>query len=445
MKKTHNNYCISRGYDIKLKGNAALQMCHFEADTLTICPPDFRWISPKLLVKENDEVQIGTPLFADKNDERVVIVSPAHAMVSKIIRGEKRAVLGIDLQVITRNPILKVADVNPELRDELLKMLLRYGLFPLIRQRPFSIIPNPDSVPKAIFVPCFDSSPLAPDCNFLIKNHFDDFYEGVRRLKMLCKRICLCLNPKLDNVGFEATQDVDLYYFKGPHPAGNVGTQMNRISPINKGETVWYIRPQELAVIGRFFLKKELCFEKMVALTGPCVPNPSYYQMTYGTDCSKLFSSCTLDNTRKICGNVLTGKEITDIPAIGFYDNQLTILPEGGEREFLGWLLPGCRKWSISHTFSAWLTPRKYFPISTSLNGGKRTLVMTDVYDKVFPLDIIPLALLKACLAKDVEMMENLGIYEVDDEDFALCEMICPSKTDWQQIIRDALFYIKNN
>lgn len=438
-------YYISKGYNIQLKGDAKQELHQLFPDFFYVHPSDFRWLTPKLLVAEGDEVQIGTPLFADKNNAEMVVVSPICGTVKQIVRGEKRVIQAIVLGRNSDTCSLPQSVERPTDRASLLRLLLQYGLFPFFRQRPFSTIPNPEVMPKAIFIPCFDSAPLAPDYNFLMQNRFDDFYEGIRLLKMLCPRLCLCMNRDLDNIAFRATADVEHYFFQGPHPAGNVGTHIHKVSPINKGETVWYIQPQDVATIGHLFLKNELSFEKIIAVTGPCIDKPAYWQMIYGADCSSLFDIKGERKVRKISGNILTGSQLFDFPSVRFYDSQITMIPEGGEREFMGWLLPGLKKWSLSHTFLSWLGIRDKYDFSTSLQGGHRNFVMTDIYEKVFPFDIIPLSLLKACITKDIEMMENLGIYEVDDEDFALCEVVCPSKMNCQQIIRDALFYLKNN
>ena len=213
------------------------------------------------------------------------------------------------------------------------------------------------------------------------------------------------------------------------------------IKEINKGDIVWYIDPQEVARIGQFFAEHTLQFGKTAALTGPVVKNPGYFHTVYGADLTALLTdNLTQENVRLISGSVLSGSKLGKCPTLGFYDRQVTVIAEGGQREILGWLLPGLKKWSLSHTFLSWLTPKRTYDVSTSLHGGRRAVMMTDVYDKAFPLDLMPLQLLKACEIKDVEQMEALGIYEVDSEDFALCELVCPSKKEWQRIVEDAIF-----
>ena len=252
------------------------------------------------------------------------------------------------------------------------------------------------------------------------------------------------MQENTDNQIFEATENIQMHYFGGPHPAGNVGTQIHRIDPLDKGETVWFLDPQEVARIGHFFSRHVLQFGKTAALTGPAVKNTGYFDTIYGADLSALFAdNLTQENVRIISGSILSGSKLGNSPTLAFHDRQITVIAEGGQREILGWLLPGLKKWSLSHTFLSWLTPKRTYDVNTSLHGGRRAVMMTDVYDKVFPFDLMPLQLLKACEIKDIEQMEALGIYEVDSEDFALCELVCPSKKEWQQIVEDALLELK--
>lgn len=444
------NFRISKGLDIRLDGAARREVQPLRTVRYYVSPSDFRWLKPQLRVQAGSEVEVGTPLFCSKEDERVVVVSPVKGTVREIVRGERRSVETIAIEAFPSDPFRKQLDFpKPESSDEVASLLLENGLWPYLRQRPFSVTPSPDSHPKSLFISCFDSAPLAPEHDFLLQRRTEEFREGVRILHQLVGAGCpihLCLRDGAENACFEAVEDVHFHYFSGPHPAGNVGTQIHRIDPIDKGECVWYIHSQDVAAIGRFFLTHVLSFEKMVAVAGPCIKSPRYYTMVYGADISTILQEqIEENNVRIISGNILTGKQLSQFPHVGLYDTQLTAIPEGGEREFIGWLLPGFRKWSLSHTFTAWVFRRKTFSHNTSLHGGRRAFVMTDVYEKVFPFEILPMQLLKACLADDIEQMEELGIYEVDDEDFALCEVVCPSKMECQKIIRTALHKIYKN
>ena len=465
------DFKVRRGLDLRL-GGAAVE----SIETLTmpeychIRPSDFRWMKPRLLVAEGDSVDIGTPIFADKADERIRVVSPVKGSVKEIIRGEKRVIECISIAVNHDIKVtVPVAFEDSEEKKKLRLLLLQYGLWPCLRQRPFSVIPSPDAQPKAIFISCFDTAPLAPSMHFLLQGKEKHFAIGLQKLQQVAggdTPIHLCFKTDNNYQLIDTQNNTHIHHFSGPHPTGNVGPQIHRIAPLDKGESVWYIHPIDVARIGRFFQSHILGFDTLFALTGPAANNPHYYNSFYGVDLEDIIrQQISLKNEaeivekdinnnlsqkgkqakpsekhRIISGNILTGKQIQNHPSLRFYDHQLTLLQEGGDREIFGWLLPGFGKWSFSHTFLAWLNKRKVFNFSTSQHGDHRNFVMTDIYDKVFPFDNIPpLELLKACLTHDLDKMEELGIYEVDDEDFALCEVVCPSKMPCQEIVREGL------
>ena len=439
---------ITKGLDLKMDGTAMDRTLDFALPgTFHIRPADFRWLKPKLLVQAGDRVEIGTPLFCDKQDERIVIVSPVAGSVQEIVRGEKRVIEEITIARDADAPTETTVPFEPPTAGQTVrKLLLQSGLWPCLRQRPYSTVPNPDAKPKAVFVSCFDSNPLAPDFNVLMRGKEENFRQGIKMLQLASDNVPvhLCMQENTDNQIFEATENIQMHYFSGPHPAGNVGTQIHRIDPLDKGETVWFLDPQDVVRIGRFFANHILAFDKTAALTGPAVKNTGYFDTIYGADLSALFAdNLTQENVRVISGSVLSGSKLGDSPTLAFHDRQITVIAEGGQREILGWLLPGLKKWSLSHTFLSWLTPKRPYDVNTSLHGGRRAVMMTDVYDKVFPFDLMPLQLLKACEIKDIEQMEALGIYEVDSEDFALCELVCPSKKEWQQIVEEALYELR--
>ncbi|MBQ6155228.1 MAG: Na(+)-translocating NADH-quinone reductase subunit A [Bacteroidales bacterium] len=438
------NVNITKGLDLKLNGAAPDATLDFAlTDRFSIRPSDFRWLLPKLLVQAGDRVEIGTPLLCDKRDERIVIVSPMAGTAQEIVRGEKRVIEEVTIARDSESAIEATVDFDaPTDGDSVRKLVLQYGLWPCLRQRPFATIPNPDSKPKSVFIPCFDSNPLAPDFNVLMRGKEEYFRHGIQMLQIAASDvpIHLCMREGADNQLFESVENVQKHYFSGPHPAGNVGTHIHYLDPINKGDIIWYIDPQEVARIGQFFAEHTLQFVKIAALTGSVVKNPGYFSTVYGADLTALLmDNLTQENVRLISGSVLSGSKLGDSPTLRFHDRQITVIAEGGQREILGWLLPGLKKWSLSRTFLSWLTPKRTYDVNTSLHGGRRAIIMTDVYDKVFPFDLMPLQLLKACEIKDIEQMEALGIYEVDSEDFALCELVCPSKKEWQRIVETAI------
>ncbi|MBO4488515.1 MAG: Na(+)-translocating NADH-quinone reductase subunit A [Bacteroidales bacterium] len=443
-------YHITQGLDLKIAGAASDVMLELPlSDQFRVSPSDFRWLKAKLLVQPGDRVEIGTPLFCDKQDERIVVVSPVTGTVKEVVRGEKRVIEAITIDRDLDAPMSATVDFEePADGDSVRRLLLQHGLWSCLRQRPFAVIPQPDVLPKSVFVPCFDSNPLAPDYNVLLHGQEENFLYGLKMLQRAAGTAPthLCMREGADNQIFEKAKAVEKHYFSGPHPAGNVGTHIHLVDPIDKGDTVWFIHPQEVARIGQFFAKRVLQFKKTAALTGPEVSNTGYFRTVYGADLSALLANnLRQEKVRIISGSVLSGRQCQQPPVLGFYDQQMTVIAEGGKREILGWLLPGLKKWSLSRTFLAWLTPKRTYGVDTTLHGGRRAFMMTDVYDKVFPLDLLPLQLLKACEIKDIEQMESLGIYEVDSEDFALCELVCPSKKECQRIVEEGMKEIIDN
>ncbi|MFN2458402.1 MAG: Na(+)-translocating NADH-quinone reductase subunit A, partial [Chitinophagaceae bacterium] len=336
---------------------------------------------------------------------------------------------------------------NPEdlSRDDVIQLLLKSGCWPFIRQRPFGTIANPHQRPKSIFISAFDSNPLAPDNNLIMREATEDFQSGLDALKKLTDgSVHLNINGDAAPV-FTDAKGVVINKISGPHPSGNVGVQIHHIDPVNKGEVVWCISPQDVAVVGRLFNQGKFIASRIIALTGSQVKNPGYYRTIIGSAVKNIFADGGIKEgeNRIISGNVLTGKQISYDDYLNFYDSQLTVIPEGQEPEFMGWLAPGFNKFSMSRAFFSWLTPNKKHNLNTNMHGEERPFVISGEYEKVFPMDIYPVQLLKSILIEDVEMMENLGIYEVVEEDFALCEFVCTSKIESQHIIRRGLDLVR--
>lgn len=432
---------IKQGINIRLAGKAEMILRLFESDFHAIMPTDFPFLSPKLLIKEGDSVKIGTPLFCDKEQESIRLVAPVSGTITEIRRGEKRRIEAI---IIQNNKLYEAEEIQisaePE-REEIVDTLLRSGLWPMIRRRPFDSIANPWEPPRDIFISGFDSAPLAPDFRFIIQDKQKEFQKGLSIIRQLTEgKIYLSLPFGEDYSIFENIEHVELRYVKGHHPAGNIGTQIHHIAPIKKEEVVWYLDPWQITRIGHLFLHKQIEFTKRIPLCGSEIQTPQYLEIRDGASIGKVIrETIRQEHVRIISGNILTGQKIAPEGFVGFYDRQVTVIAEGGQRELLGWLLPGINKWSFSHTFLSFLFPKKEYKPNTSLQGGRRTLMMNDVYDHVFPFDILPVELYKACRIKDAQLMEKLGLYEITPEDVALCELICPSKIEWQQVIREGL------
>ncbi len=435
---------IKKGLNINLIGEAEKTIKQLTTDQFAIKPTDFIGVFPKLLIQEGDAVEAGSPLFIDKYRENILFTSPVSGKVREIKRGAKRVLLEIRIEADGKNTAIDFGAADPlQLkRDEVIEKLLKSGVWPFIRQRPYSVIANPADFPKAIFISTFDSSPLAPDNDFVLQGSEKAFQKGIDALTKLTKgKVHLNVNAKATTSSlFTNAKGVQINAFEGPHPAGNVGVQINKIDPINKGEVVWYLYPQDVAVIGKLFLSGKFDAERTIALTGSEVLKPAYYKTKLGANLESFIKNNVSDvEKRYISGNVLTGVKIDLDGYIGFYATQITVMKEGNYYEFFGWALPGFNKFSMSKSFPTYLFKNKKFALDTNLHGGERALVMTGEFEKVFPFDIYPLQLLKAIMIEDIDLMENLGIYEVDEEDFALCEVVDTSKTNIQEVVRKGL------
>lgn len=440
---------IKKGLNIHLAGEAVKTVSTVEAEVFAIKPADFPGVFPKLLVNAGDPVKAGSQLFYDKYRENIKFTSPISGRVSEIRRGAKRVLLEIKILPDSTQEYLDFGKVDPNklTRAEIIDKLLESGIWPMIRQRPYNVIASPDDNPKAIFISGFDTAPLAPDYNFIVDGQNQTFQAGIDALKKLTNgKIHLNLHADVTSSQvFTQCKNVEINYFKGPHPTGNVGVQINKLSPINKGDVVWHVRPAEVLTIGYLFIQGKFNAERIIALTGSEVLKPHYIKTKIGA-LARSFTTNNLNSgkLRYISGNPLTGTKIDREGFLGFYDSQVTILPEGDYFEFFGWALPGFGKFSFSKTFFSWLgSKKKKYTLDTNLHGGHRALVMTGQYEKVFPFDIYPMQLLKAIMAKNIDQMENLGIYEVVEEDFALCEFIDTSKTEMQAIVREGLDFLR--
>lgn len=436
---------LKKGLDIKIAGGAEKTLTPLP-DSLYygVKPVDFPGLTPKLNVKPGDKVMAGSPLFHDKLHPEVLFTSPVSGTVLQVSRGDRRKLLEVVVEK-SGDQFVSFGKSDPSVltRDQIKEALLKSGLWPAIRQRPYHIIANHNAVPKAIFISGFDTSPLAPDYGFVMDNSSPaSFNSGLLALKKLTDgKVNLILNGKGENSEvLKKAAGVEISHFSGPHPAGNVGIQIHHLNPVNKGELVWYVNLQDVLAIGRLFDEGNYNCERIIALTGSDVLKPQYYKVKSGASVTPLIKDSLKEGKHRfISGNVLTGAAIAEDGYLGYYDSQITVIPEGDYFEFFGWAAPGLDKFSFYKTFASKLFPRKKYNLDTNLHGGERAFVMTGQYEQVLPMDIYPMQLLKAILAEDIEMMENLGIYEIAEEDFALCEYICPSKIEIQSIVRKGL------
>ncbi|MBR3441842.1 MAG: Na(+)-translocating NADH-quinone reductase subunit A [Bacteroidales bacterium] len=436
-----NNIVLKKGLNIPISGEAALEtMRTIAPDVVAVKPTDFKGFSPRLMVKEGDKVLAGSPVLADKQNPDILLTSPVSGTVKEIVRGEKRKLLAV-LVKAEGNEAVDFGAKDPKglKAEEVKETLLKSGLWPTIIQRPYGVLANPAQTPKAVFVSAFSTAPLAADSEFVFKDDLAAIQAGITAISKIAK-VHVCVNSETS--AFAKLQDAVLHtVIAKKHPAGNVGVQISHISPIMKGETVWTLSLLSLAAIGKLFLNGKLDLCRKVAVTGPAALKTGYVVAMPGTPMSAL-EGCfdPAVETRFISGDVLSGENIGKDGYLGFFDNQVTLIKEGREREVLGWANPlRFNQFSSSMAYFSWLLPKKKYNMDTNTHGGVRAFVCSDVYGKVLPMDIFPVYLVKACLAGDIDKMEQFGIYEVLPEDLALCEFVDPSKNDIQAIIQDGI------
>ena len=427
---------IKKGLDIPLGGTPERHIVDARnIDRYAVKPPDVVGFTPRLLVAEGDTVTAGQPLVENKNDDRQTLPSPVDGVVKAIVRGEKRR---LEAVVVAReNPKVESKDIS----TFNFQLSTSSPVWWMLRERPFGTIANPDHEPKGIFVSMRDTNPLAPDIDFALKGREHEFEAGVKALETFAPVHCVKA--------------------EGPHPAGNIGTIVAALSPINKGECVWHVGAQDVANIGRWVLTGEYRPERVIAVGGPAAKAPHYYRVLCGTSLQSINDAQLIDASypsissesrlsRIISGSPLSGTAVSADGFLGMYDQQVCFIEEGDYHEVLGWIMPNLSKFSFSKTFLSGFSklfkplemidiPSPTYRFNTNLHGGRRPLMFTGDMERVFPFDIYPMQLIKACIVGDVELQEKLGIYEVEPEDFALCEFIDPSKTEIQTIIREAL------
>ena len=431
--------------DIPLPGKAEKTVSVVASPAFfAVKPVDFPGLVPKLDVRPGDSVKAGSPLFHDKLRPGILYTSPVSGTVRSIERGDRRKMLEVVVEK-SGDDYVDFGKADPESLSakKIKERLLASGLWPAIRQRPYQVVADPADRPRAVFISGFDTAPLAPDNYFIIENSESSlFLTGIRAVSRLTEgKVHLVLDGKRKAPALlEECPGVEVSYFSGPHPAGNVGIHIHHLDPVNKGEVVWFVNLQDVISIGRLFTGGRYHPERIVALTGSEVIKPQYYRMLSGSSVENIIKdNINPGKARYISGNVLTGMKISEKGFLGYYDSQITVIPEGDYFELLGWAAPGLRKYSFHRAFLSNLLPSRSYNIDTNLHGGERAFVVTGKYEKVLPMDIYPMQLFKAILAEDIELMENLGIYEIAEEDVALCEFICPSKIEIQSIVRKGL------
>jgi len=439
---------ISKGKNISIQGSAQNILKDASSDLYSLNPIDFNLLIPKLCVRVGDKVLAGEPLFFDKENDSIKYCSPVSGLVKEIVRGAKRKILRVVVKADKKNKYKKFNVSNYQKRNvqEIKDLMMNSGLWALIQKRPFSIVAEENDQPKSIFISCFDSSPLAPDYNFILSKERNFFQIGLDIMSMFTTgKLHLNVDGNRDDGDFfKQFSGCQVNKFFGPHPSGNVGVQIHHIDPINKGDVVWVLSPQSIVIIGRFFSKGLYDMSKTIALTGSEVKVRNYYKIIQGLNIGSIVkNNLKKGEKRFISGNVLSGRRIEKDGFISFFDDQVTVIPEGNYYQLFGWALPGFHKYSFSRLFFSWLNQKKDYALDSNMNGEERAFVVSGQYENLFPMDIYPVHLIKAIMAQDIELMEQLGIYEVDPADFSLCEFACTSKMPVQEIVREGLDLIK--
>ncbi|NNK88132.1 MAG: Na(+)-translocating NADH-quinone reductase subunit A [Flavobacteriaceae bacterium] len=437
---------IKKGLNINLIGEAERKIEQAIISKYnTIRPEDFHGVIPKLLAKEGSKVKAGEPLFFDKSNEDIKFASPVSGEVIEILRGPKRRIDAVKIEADQKQEYFNHGElnVNSASPEAIRERLLESGCWPFIKQRPYDVIAHPDRTPKGIFISGYTTAPLAANLDFVLEKQSEHLQTAVTALAKLTDGAVHISVGKNSNSPLARLDDVTIHRISGPHPAGNVGTLINKVDPVNKGEVVWTVNAQDLVIIGELLKTGRFNAERIVALAGSSVEKPRYFKTKIGAEVSTMIYDHGLakdGNDRIISGNVLTGKQVKPDGSLDYYSNVITVIPEGDDYEFFGWNKPVFNKISTSRalTFS-WLNPKKKFDLNTNTNGEHRAFVITGTFEQVFPLDIYPMQILKACMYKDLDEMEALGMYEVAPEDFALTEFVCVSKQPHQQIIREGL------
>jgi Na+-transporting NADH:ubiquinone oxidoreductase subunit A len=399
---------------------------------------------PKMVVKEGAKVKVGDEIFYSKYSPSVKFVSPASGTISEILRGAKRRILEVRIEADGTETSKDFGIKNPAdlSAAEIKSHLLASGCWAFFKQRPYDVIANPEDAPKAIFISAYASAPLAAEIEFTMVNEAEAFQTGINAISKLTEGKTHLSVDKNSMSFFNNIDGVEIHKVSGPHPAGNVGVQIHHIDPINAGDRVWVISPADVAIIGKLFMTGNFDPSRIIAVAGSAVKKPKYYKTKIGAQVSTFIYDAGVDkpeSVRFINGDVLTGTEVAPDGYLGF-NSTFTAIPEGNTYRMFGWM-PFVHNYipSMSKTSFAWLFKNKRFEANTNLNGEERALVVTGEMEKVLPMDVFPMQLIKECMIGNIEKMENLGIYEVAPEDFALIDYACTSKIEAQQIIREGL------
>ena len=436
---------LRKGLDINLKGKAAKQKFSVKAAAqYALVPDDFVGMTPKVVVREGDKVKAGDALFVNKKQTDVKFASPVSGVVQAVVRGDRRKVLRVVVEADKDQQYVdfgqkQVASLDG---DAVVKALLEAGLFGYINQLPYAVSTTPDQKPRAVFVSALRDMPLAGDFEYELQGNEEDFQTGLTALSKVAP-VYLGIGAKQTSKALTEAKDVEVNVFDRPCPAGNVGVQVNNIAPVNKGEVVWTVDPTAVIFFGRLFRTGKVDLRRLVAVAGSEITKPEYAEVLVGQPIADLLEGrlAAKNHVRIINGNPLTGRKATMDDFVGGHTSEITVIPEGDNvDEMLGWILPRTNDFSVSRSYFSWLFGKnKEYALDARVKGGERHMIMSGEYDKVLPMDIYAEYLIKAIIAGDIDRMEQLGIYEVAPEDFAVAEFVDSSKLELQHIVRQGL------
>ena len=435
---------LKKGLDINLAGEAEKKrICLKPNGKYMLQLDDFVGVTPKVVVKPGEKVKAGDVLFINKEYPEVKFSSPVSGIVTEVLRGERRKVIGIGINAdAVQNYVdFERKDVRSLDAEAVIAALLEAGLFGYINQLPYAVSANPRTRPKAIFVSALRDMPLACDFEFELEGQENDFQAGLTALSKIAKTY-LGIGRRQSSGALIGATDVEVTVFDGPCPAGNVGVHVNHLCPVNKGETVWTVEPTAVIFFGRLFNTGCVDLRRTVAFAGSEVAKPAYVDMLVGQELATLLSNSIKNDhkVRIINGNVLTGRPTTKNGYLGAHTSEITVIPEGDNAdEFAGWIMPRFGQFSVIRSYFSWLFGKRKYALDARVKGGERHMIMSGEYDRVFPMDIYPEYLIKAIISGDIDKMEQLGIYEVSPEDFALAEFVDSSKLELQRIVRSGL------
>jgi len=435
---------LRKGLDIKLEGAAIETKVEIgKAKEYALQPDDFTGVVPKVVVREGDRVKAGEPLFVDKNCPDVRFASPVSGEVTEVVRGDRRKVLCVKVKADAEQEYAEFGkkDVSALSGDEVKQALLEAGLFGYINQLPYAVATNPTTAPKAIFVSALRDMPLAGKFEYELQGNEEAFQAGLTALSKMAKTY-LGIGLLQVNEALHKAKDVDVNIFDGRCPTGNVGVQVNHIDPVNKGEVVWTVDPTAVIFFGRLFLTGHVDLTRTVAIAGSEVSNPAYADVLVGTPLKDILDGRLnkQDHVRIINGNPLTGRKDSLDGYLGAHTSEVCAIPEGDDNdEMLGWIMPRTKDFSVNRSYFSWLFPGKKYRLDARVKGGERHMIMSGEYDSVLPMDIFGEYLIKAIITGDIDRQEQLGIYEVSPEDFAVAEFVDSSKLELQKIVREGL------